>query len=137
MSFKSFWERLRVIDSWSLQKAFPDYHFNPLLWRISILLLVVWLIFAASGSNLDFGNRYYFRCLPESITVCDNPFYQLNPCPDESGVLCQRKFFNQGESFGESPNFFYNNMGFVGALALIVPFFLNHYLYNNKKKANL
>lgn len=121
-----------MIDSWSLQKAFPDYYFNPALWRISILLFMFWLLLAAFSTGLNFEQHVYFKCSSDSITACDNPFYLMNPCPEASGVLCQRMFFNPGESFGNPPNFFYNTMGFMGALALVIPALLNHYIYNRK-----
>lgn len=141
----------KVKKFWNFNLAYliPDYKFNNLIFRLGILLIAVWLVFAAQSNNWDFfRSPVYFRC--DQMSGCINPYYapsdSILPClnpdprnhtPDRS--LCSREFFISGESYGRPPSFLLNfSWDFAGLISGCMVL-LNHFLYNRgyfKKRIN-
>lgn len=145
----------RFSSAMDLKRKFPGY-FSKTVFRLAVLLLVVVALIAAHQSGWKL-NTVHLEC-PESVTVCENPYYVCGTDPGEGinfqipfqgigspecqksvqswiceQIPCNRKYLYGGESYGTKAPFLIQHFKIIALLVLVGAFAINHILYRRTR----
>lgn len=114
-----------------------DYKFNKWIFRIGLLLILIFYGSIMYFNNFDFKGHIYVSCPNNSISSCENPYY--NKCNDfycdsSCKQFCNDKTIMAGVSYGSQPKSYITVFILVSTAIIILCFIINHIYYNKGKK---
>jgi len=112
--------------SWKRRSKRKNYVINKWLFIVGELLYFL-LAFTIIFTNITAFKHPLATC-PLDAVRCHNPDYDKISNPDVQEYLLP------GQSVGYSTNWLYPNGVYLSLFCLIIPYFINHFLYNKNKK---
>jgi len=122
-----------IVDALDLSKHLEraGYKIDKRVFR-GALFLILGLVAVSvylDGASIVYPGKFYYECLPESMTNCNNPVYGM--CEQFPGV-CQLETLTPGSSIGEKISSFSESLSLLAVLVVVCAFGINHLWHNRR-----